>query len=380
MAIKKEEPIKDKELDLYLRTIYPSKLEEELLKTGYGRRIKELEKLGIGISIEEVLEKYQERNGYTVDNVGNIKIEEDSIGEIYKENIEAASKRIGFDISGLDARQISQVLSQLEYVQDVKDIKIDGRTHIDGIAQTNQKENNLLAICEKLNIPESEYSLDKNSMKLILSSLKISDEQIDKYVKLYEDATINTFLSTVSDADLVKNLAIFSYVFETKQYNNLDVEIAELQSFLDNDCSDSKFLEKITDENGKFDLQKGLKFYEDFQKQREESDLSKKISKYSIKRELTPSDEKGIAETFIVAFDKGNEVHKKQVIAIAQTNGIDILDKDGNLDKSKIEMYGKKVYGKNFSFQEILEKNSFEGQVAMDELDRIKRRAYNRKS
>ena len=35
MVIKNKAQIEDKELDLYLRTTYPSKLEEELLKTGY---------------------------------------------------------------------------------------------------------------------------------------------------------------------------------------------------------------------------------------------------------------------------------------------------------------------------------------------------------
>lgn len=110
MDIKKE-PIKDKEFELYLRTTYRYKLEDELLKTSYGRRIKELEKLRIGVSLEDVLDKYQERNGYTIDKVGNVKIEEDSVGEIYKENIAEASKKIGFDISDLDAKQISQVLN-----------------------------------------------------------------------------------------------------------------------------------------------------------------------------------------------------------------------------------------------------------------------------
>lgn len=375
MSIRKEEPIKDKELDLYLRTIYPSKLEEELLKTGYGRRIKELENLGIGISIEDVIEKYQERNGYTVDNVGNIKIEEDSIGEIYKENIAEASKRIGFDISGLDAKQISQVLNQLEYVQDVKDIKIDGRMQVDGIIQTNQKENNLFAICEKLNIPESEYSLDTNSMKLILSSLKISNEQAENYVESYKKSTIDSFLATISDAKLMRYLSRFAEILENKSDDKtvtyLPAEIEAIQMMLDSECFDSKFIKDITDENGKFDWQKGLKFFKDFQKKREESDLVNKINKYMTKKKLSESDEKGLTDVFVVAFSRGDAIHKKQVIAIAQANGIDILDKNGNLDKSKIEEFGKKTHGKDFSFEKTLEKNTFAGQVAWEKLSEI---------
>ncbi len=371
MAIKKE-PIKDKEFELYLRTTYRYKLEEELLKTSYGRRIIELEKLRIGVSLEDVLDKYQERNGYTIDKVGNVKIEEDSIGEIYKENIAEASKKIGFDISDLDAKQISQVLNQLEYVQDVRDIRIDGKNYINRIIQTDQEENNLVAICERLNIEQCDYSLDKNSMIKILSCLNISDEQAKDYVKLYEEDTLDTFLSKTSDAELINGLAIFSYIFENNQITNLEADIESMQMILDNYCSDSKFLKNITDKNGKFDLEKGLKFFKIFKKKREESDLAKKINRYSTKRELTENDEKKLVEVFVVASDRGNEIQIKSIIAIAQTNGIDILDKDGKLDRRKIEEYGKKVYGKDFSFNETLEENSFEGLAAMAEIDRIK--------
>ena len=324
------------------------------------------------MSIEEVIEKYQERNGYTIDGVGNVKVEEDAIGEIYKENIVEASRKIGFDISGLNIKQISQVMSQLEYVQDVKDIRIDGNTNADRTVQVNRKEYNLLAICDKLNIQESEYTLDKNSMSMLLSSLDISDKEIKDYIKSYENATLDTFLRNESDVNLIKYLAIFGEIYNTNQYNNINTEITGLQSYLEKYCSDSIFLKNITDENGKFNLDKGLKFFEDFQKQREETDLVNKINRYSTKRELTPKDEKGLIETFVIACARGSEIQKRQVIAIAQTNGIDISDENGNLDKHKIEEYGKKIYGKDFSFEETLEKNTFKGQAAMEELDRIK--------
>ena len=41
--MEKKDPIKDGEFESYLRITYRYKLEEELLRTKYGRRIKELE-------------------------------------------------------------------------------------------------------------------------------------------------------------------------------------------------------------------------------------------------------------------------------------------------------------------------------------------------
>lgn len=374
---KKNEPIKDKEFELYLRSTYRHKLEEEILKTGYGKRIKELEKLGIGMSLEDAIDKYVERSGYTLDNLGNVKLEEDSIGGIYKENVTEASKKIGFDISGLDAKQISQVINQLEYVQDVKDIRIDGKTIEGRKVQDNQMTNNLIEICKKLNIQEAEYSLDKNDMKMLLRNLKFSEEEINQYIATYEKNSLETFLSTTSDKELIKNLAIFSYVFETKQYSNLDTEITELQRFLNEDCLDSKFLKYIVDENGKFDLERGLKFFKDFKEKREESDLTRQINKYSTKKELNKSDEEKLAEIFVVAYSKGNDIQKQNMIAIAQTNGIDIIDENGKIDRSKVEEYGKKIHGKDFNFSEILEEYSFEGQAACDKLDRIGKSILN---
>ena len=40
--MEKKDPIKDGEFESYLRITYRYKLEEELLRTKYGRRIKEL--------------------------------------------------------------------------------------------------------------------------------------------------------------------------------------------------------------------------------------------------------------------------------------------------------------------------------------------------
>lgn len=366
--MEKKDPIKDGEFESYLRITYRYKLEEELLRTKYGRRIKELEKLGIGISFGDVIDKYQEKSGYTFDNVGNIKIEEDSISEIYVQEISEASKRIGFDISNLNTKQISQVLSQLEYVQDVKDVRVDE------IATSTEKQiEEFNDILKFLDIEESKYVLDKNTMQENLVNLNIPLDLANRYVKEYEENSINTFLSTFSDVNLVRGLAILSYVLKNNQYTNLDTEIEAIQQLL-MECKDSKFIKQITDENGNFDLEKGLKFFKEFKGKREEVDLDNKINRYNTPRKkLTQEDEKNLADIFVLGFAKGNELQKKTIEGIAKANRLDILDKNGELDKSKIEEYGRRIYGKDFSFDIILERNSFEGQIALDELSDIEK-------
>ena len=77
-----------------------------------------------------------------------------------------ASKRIGFDISNLNTKQISQVLSQLEYVQDVKDVRVDE------IATSTEKQiEEFNDILKFLDIEESKYVLDKNTMQENLVNL-----------------------------------------------------------------------------------------------------------------------------------------------------------------------------------------------------------------
>ncbi len=352
-------------------------MEDELLKTPLGRRIKELEKLGIGITLEDTLDKYQERNGYTLDHVGNVKIEKDSVEEIYKENISKASKKIGFDISGLDNKQISQVLDQLEYVQDTKDIKIDGKSYIDIESRTNQKENSLFEICQMLNIQESEYSLDKDDMKKLLSSLNFSDNQINAYIQEYEKASIDSFLENIQDVNLV--LALMSYQLDVKNIgpNNLEYEEEYVKEFIKNNCADSKFFKFIVDEDGKIDFEKCNKFLKKFKEDKEKSDLTRKINKYSTKEELNEEDEKKLVEILVVASDIGNDVQKRNLTKIAKSMKLDVLDSKGKLDINKIKEYGIKVYGKDFNFEEILEKNKFEGINAIFELNDIEKSISN---
>lgn len=370
------DPIKDDEFDLYLKRNWEHQLEDELLKSTYGKRIKALEELGIGMTFMEAVEKYNERFGISFDVLGNVKLEDEDIGTIYKENIVEISKEIGFDISGLEIRQISQVLAQIDYVQDVGDIKIDGIAVKDiengKLKANNQKEVDLTNLCKKFNIKESEYSLDKNSMKRILGNLGISENQIDKYIRNYEKSSIDTFLNTFSDVNLIRGLSIISDCIEYNKYDNLNIELEEFERQISL-YKDSKYWKDITNESGNLDFEKAMNFFKGFRKERESVDLTNKLNRYSTKRELNIEDKKELVEIFLVGFHRGNETQINNIIGIAKTNKIDIFDNKGNLDRDKIEAYGKIIYGRDFDSKEILEKTEFKGETALTELDRIEK-------
>ena len=68
----------------------------------------------------------------------------------------------------MNTKQISQVLSQLEYVQDVKDVRVDE------IATSTEKQiEEFNDILKFLDIEESKYVLDKNTMQENLVNLNI---------------------------------------------------------------------------------------------------------------------------------------------------------------------------------------------------------------
>ena len=86
--------ITDEELDVFVEYVYRQKLEEEFLQSEYGRKIKSLEKLGIGRTFDEAIDLYIEMAGIKTDKVGNIVLEDEYINEVYQGNLKIISKYV----------------------------------------------------------------------------------------------------------------------------------------------------------------------------------------------------------------------------------------------------------------------------------------------
>lgn len=361
-----KDSIKDEEFSLYLKNNYEQQVEEELLKTSYGKRIKALEKIGLGITVQEAVEKFCEKVGFSFDQIGNVKIEQDTISQIYIENINEISKAIGFDVSELDIQQITQVKSQIDEGQNAKDVKIDGIT----ISKNSEKDINIDEIFEKLKIPETDYVLETKNMQRLLEGLGISKEKAVAHIKDYSKKVVDTYLVSKEDVGLISCLVYMRAAIENNVDVNANLGIDEFEAQIAL-YKNSKYWKEIVNEKGEIDFEKSMKFIKEFGEARDSKDLTNKLNFLLSQKKLSKENEKKLAEVIVRVAKNGNEVQIESAKMLAKKFGIDLIDADGRIDENKVFKYGKTVFGKDFSPNEILKSSTFKGEFALEELARI---------
>lgn len=107
-----EEPIRDEEMSRYFRAHYEEEVAEKISETTFGKKIKRLEKMNMGVSFQSIVKRYLEVEEATFDNLGNVIIDELSVSTIYQNAVEVVSNKLGFDISKLEIGEIEEITSQ----------------------------------------------------------------------------------------------------------------------------------------------------------------------------------------------------------------------------------------------------------------------------
>jgi hypothetical protein len=361
-------PVKDEEFALYLKQNYEYQLEDELLKTNYGKKIKALEKLGVGITFKDTVSKYVERFGFSFDNVGNVKVEETSIAELYEEDLAQVSKKIGIDVSGLEIKEISHIYAEVKNGENVSEEKI--------LEQYTANSNmlSLKEICKKYDIPKSEYALDKNSMRQILLGCNVSKEDAEKYISKNEKITIDTYMETKEDVEFIRSLLKMDLCLREYNIEELNELVEEFESKIPQYKKSKlgKDLKFFVSSNGKISLTKAMQYFKKFEKEREFAGLSRKTGNFSKKESLEEgNDEKEFVEILLRTIKENDDVQIEQVIKIVKNLNIDVLDEKGNLDKNKVDKYGKEIYGESYDSNEIIEQSSLRGEAGLEFLDRV---------
>lgn len=81
--MREEEPIRDEEMSRYFRAHYEEEVAEKISETTFGKKIKKLEKLNIGVSFNNIIERYLRLESARFDEFGNVSIDETSVAMVY---------------------------------------------------------------------------------------------------------------------------------------------------------------------------------------------------------------------------------------------------------------------------------------------------------
>lgn len=382
--------IEDNEMDSFFQSntkaelvgqIYANRLirlEEEFLQTEQGKRIKEFEKLGIGLKLEEVIEKYIEIAGIPLDEAGNVILEKQSLNEVYQENLGIIYKQLGYDISELDAKQVAAVMDRVDHVSQVNELeKITSSAIIEPkieekvfIKSRDIKLNDLGRIRDSLDVDKSTSRMKTSDFAKVLAATMDPKEETQKFVEKYERDTKYTFLENAADVDLISALAAYKFILSQGGVINEEIEEefnkAELEHY-----QKSKYFSEVCDENGNFSVKKAMEFYEIFKKERNENDLVTKIGEFIKKDELTEEDQKRLAIVLLRLTRSEDKITQMSGINVAKNFGIDIVDKDGKLDRKKIEQYCRSVGYKKANLEALMDAEEFNDKTAFDILSRI---------
>ena len=356
------------------------KLEEEILQTAHGKRIRAFEKLGIGLNLEDIIEKYIEISGIQTDEVGNVVLEQQTLNEVYQENLGVISKQLGYDVSALNIQQLNKVINRVDHASRIEEFGKIEQANISEIEKDKKipieiimdiKFNELSELRNSLGIKNDGSIMRTNDLRNLLLATIGPQEVVDKYIEKYENDTINTFLENEADVNIIENLVRLQNRINSGEKIDESVEQEEFINNLEL-YKDSKYFSEICDESGKFNLHKALDFYEKFKKVRNENDISTKTNEFLKKDELTEEDHRDFATLLLRLTKSSDEVTIRNAINVAKNFGIDVLDKNENLDTSKVENLCRDTFCKNADMKLMLEWADFTDKSALFQLDRIR--------
>lgn len=366
--------VKDDELKLFLERDYESKLEADLVETDVGKRISALQKMGINISIKQIANKYIEENGRKFDEVGNVLIDMNSVDSIYKQTLNVISKQIGYDITDFH-------IDRTENIEEIREVtRIEEK---EKIAENSKSIEKILKEISEKNL--GEHILDTSDIVNILintddGSLSIDD--INKFTEKHEKTSQKNNINNEVDVDVIESIYNIRMLLEPEYNSGLTEKEKNdlIMKYLEDVKKyglDSKFNERLKDENGEYTVESVLKFLSEFEQERNADDLYDKVGKYLTYDASQIDDEtrKKIIKVFLRAERSDDKVTRQLAVKLSRQLGIDVIS-NGTLNKNKIERMCAQEFPDKTPDQ-IIEESELNHKTAPKEMEKIRDAVLN---
>lgn len=359
----KSNPIKDEEFKIFLERDFSGRLEDVLLKSEIGKRIKILEELGLNISTSKIIDTYISQEGYTMDNVGNLVIDEKALHGIYVLQEHLISKNLNVDISKIDDISVlRQIISNPKYKNSINQYGVEITNEIYYQSPEERKyikefysKGGLEAIFKEIEIEPTPDIMEIFRRNLPSRELKehiknnpifnFTDEEIEEIAKKLEEQTINSSLENKVSTQGMRHLYRLRDAVNQKEYNSeisTETEIKACIEELEKILPDFQYKDFIVDENGSISVDKSVDFLNNWEKIRNETKLTEDLIATS-HSDFSKVDSDNLPK-FLILIEraaKGQKQENKEIaLKIAKqlndVSGIELFNGD-ELDRQKIE-------------------------------------------
>ncbi len=356
--MREEEPIRDEEMSRYFRAHYEEEVAEKISETTFGKKIKKLEKLNIGVSFNNIIERYLRLESARFDEFGNVSIDETSVAMVYNSEVEAVSKVVGFDISKMELGEIEELTTQY----------FNGELDNDErIVSEIIKEQSFEKILEIIGFDKNNDTFMTSSQIIDLLSgyeeFNLSKEEAENIVSANEKRAVENNVETETDVDLLElayNIKLFSEKGNKMEKESLgsltQIYINQIREIAPN----SKFGKRLLDENKEITVESVCEFIETWENERNEVKLYDDITKYLGYNASDVNNEnmKDIATIFLRVARGTNADNRILAMKLSKQLGIEVLAQNGsNFVIPEIEKFCKKVFGKDADLNEIYEQS-----------------------
>lgn len=394
---KRNDFIKDEEFKMFFEQDFSSKLQDDLRETPLGKRIAMLESLGLGISIEGMVEKYISKAGYTMDLSGNLHIQDDTMIQIFTSEEMRISDELEIDISKItDANQLRKVIVDPEYKKSVAKYGVESTIDLYNLSPDARKEfketgfketldflfqnityEDLKKFHDRFNSFKSTQGL-KDSLKND-KNLNMTEEEIEQAINNVEQKTVESNIINKASSKTIRHL--YQMRILKKRLMNGDIsakaEMDEVLKQLKTVLNGSQYKNDITNENGEIDVEKSLAFLDDWEIKRNDTKLFENLSTIQSSNiaDLNIAKISKVLVLFAQAEKSEDENNKKIAISIMKSLndefGIDLLDENKEkIDLSKVQAkYRELTDGEEI--EDIIQESEWNEFTASRKLDRV---------
>lgn len=361
--------INDGELNILFEKEYDEKLVYELSKTEEGKRISSLQKIGINISLKQIANKYIEKNGRESDELGNIHIDKVVLSNVYNQTIEEISLKLGYNITDF----------HIERVGNVDNVRQNSFEDENKIQEKLESVDKILAEIKGRNT-DNEFIENDDIIKILktLNDGSWNESDIKKAVEKHEQSSQKNNIENEVDLNVVVNIYNVIMLLSPEFKDILPPEekdelIHKYIEEIEKIAPDSKFNERLKDENGEYTIESLQKFSSEFEQERNADDLYNKVSKY-LSYDASQIDEetrKKIVTVLLRAERSDDKESRDMAVALANRLGFDVLSPEGLLSKSKIEKMCEKEFPDKTP-DEIVEESELNYKTAPSEMEKIR--------
>lgn len=423
----RKDPIQDKEMEkIFNRTVkkdIDNDLEDKILETDIGKKIKSFEKMGIsGISIKNIVEQYKQIEGYSFSKEGTFLLNEESLMLIINSSIQTVNEKYGVNVLKIkedDLRKLATLHGRLDaqtyYSKAIDEEGIVNENYVNKYIDKNGSE--------ELKVDESFTRSFMNSMFIDSNKKDIFEGDIKSFYKdknYVSDSDLSKYLKSFSKDSAMKDINVEDLKNSRKQDVDNFINTKEEVDFLSlaheiskgKDVNknlklirklDVKFSERSKNNEGKITQESVNAFIDEYCEQRNNADVSNMLMELLKEdTEDIKSKPRNYEKTLIVmirAAKSKDDNNIKMLQTLAEKNGLNIF-KDGEskeIDFEKIKRLSGEFFGdfetaervvhsyewnedsmpnKIKKLKEDVEKNPGEGRAqSFDEISERKRQA-----